>query len=104
MPMLFIFGSIRLSSVRTPLLALFRSVHWPAGAGSHIEPVRSIASTMSTGALPHGWQAVAFACRSQWSMLKILANHVGTLAVPLTTTALFVPQLLPGGQQRVWYV
>ena len=46
--------------VRTPSLALSRSMHSPPGPlGVHMEPVRSIAITMSTGVDEHGLQADA---------------------------------------------
>ena len=46
--------------VRTPSLALSRSVQYPVPLSvvSHIEPVRSIAITMSTGVDEHGLQAL----------------------------------------------
>ena len=56
-------GGLRMPSiVRTPSLALSRSVQFPCeSVGVHIEPVRSIASMMSTGADEQGLHAFAWA-------------------------------------------
>src|SRR5664279_226765 len=84
------YGGLRMPSiVRTPSLALSRSVQLPnASVGEHIEPVRSIAMTMSTGVDEHGLQAFAWAATSKWLMPNSLANHVFVLAVPFTTSSL----------------
>ena len=82
-------GGLRMPSiVRTPSLALLRSVHVPSGvAGWHIEPVRSIAITRSTGLDEHGLQALACADTSKWSMPNRPANQAFVLALPVTTIA-----------------
>ena len=53
--------------------------------GEHIEPVRSIAMTMSTGVDEQGLQALACVERLKWLMPKIRANHV--LVVPWRTVS-----------------
>ena len=76
------------SIVRTPSLALSRSVHTPPGpVGWHIEPVRSIATTMSTGEAEQGLHALACAETLKWSIPNTFANHVSVSAVPETTRA-----------------
>ena len=53
-------GDAMPSIVRTPSFALSRSMQLPAASlGVHIEPVRSIAMTMSTGVDEQGLQALA---------------------------------------------
>ena len=51
-----------------------------------MEPVRSTASTMSTGVDEHGLQAFACVETSKWLMPKSLANQVFVLAVPVTVS------------------
>src|SRR4029078_927224 len=82
-------GGLRMPSmVRTPSLALSRSVQVPSGAtGWHIAPARSIAITRSTGVDEHGLQALACADTSKWSMPNRRANQAFVLALPLTTVA-----------------
>ena len=97
--------------VRTPSLALSRSVHSPpAPLGVHMDPVRSIAITMSRGEAEHGLHALACAVMSKWSMPNNPANQVGVLAAPDTWSAF---GFTAGSQpvaitavfvQRVWYV
>ena len=53
----------------------------------HIEPVRSIATTTSTGVEEHGLQALAWAETSKCGMPKIFANQVFVLAVPVTVSS-----------------
>ncbi len=97
------------SIVRMPSFALFRSVHVPpAPVGEHIDPVRSIASTMSTGVDAHGLQALACVATLKWLMPKIFANQVLVLAVPETvswfglTAALQPTALIAVAVQDTW--
>ena len=74
--------------VRTPSLALSRSMQFPlASVGEHIEPVRSIAMTTSTGVEEHGLHAFACADRSKWLTPKSFANQVFVWAVPATVSS-----------------
>ena len=52
-----------------------------------MEPVRSIATTMSTGVDEHGLQAFARADTLKLEMPKILANQVFVFPLPVTTRA-----------------
>src|SRR4051812_49972409 len=81
-------GGLRIPSmVRTPSLALSRSMQLPAASvGVHIDPVRSTAITMSTGVDEHGLQAFAWAARSKCVIPKILANQVLVEPEPVTVS------------------
>src|SRR5690242_7845826 len=81
-------GSRIWSMVRTPSLALSRSMQLPlASVGEHIEPVRSIAITTSTGVDEHGLHAFACADMSKWLRPKSRANQVFVWAVPATVSS-----------------
>src|SRR5262245_13239965 len=81
-------------NVWTPVTALVMSRHFPFALTSHIEPVRSSTTMMSSGFAEHGEHAVAFASTSIESMPITRAKNVRTLDVALTWTALYVPNWL----------
>src|SRR5882757_2112586 len=73
--------------VRTPSLALLRSTQPLLSVLSHIEPVRSIATTMSTGVDEQGLQAFACVVTVKCLRPNIPANELSVVVEPVTRSS-----------------